>query len=101
MNQRTFLEQLDAVDNEAEVRERLAAGNYNARHATLAQEWLRRKESSRSTETAARKEAREEEGLAISRRALANSQLATRIAIVAIVLSVVMAIQRVIEWLSK
>lgn len=101
MNQRNFLEQLDAVDNEAEVRERLAAGNYNARHAALAQEWLRRKEASRNAEAAARKETREEAGLAISRKALANSQLATRIAIVAIVLSVIMAIQRVIEWLYK
>ena len=42
-----------------------------------------------------------EESLSISRKALSNSRLATRIAISAIVLSIIMAIQKIIEWSSK
>ena len=93
-----FLQRLDDHNNENEVRERLAAGNYNQRHAALAQEWLRRREEERNSQVAARVEDREEEKLEISRKALRNSEKATRIAIIAIILSVVMAIQKVIEW---
>lgn len=80
MTQRTFLEQLDAVNNEAEVRERLASGNYNSNRASLAQEWLRRKEESRVTAASVKRDAREEETLSISKRATAISEAALSIA---------------------
>lgn len=100
-NERNFLAQLDAANNETEVRERLAAGKYNSLAAGLAREWLRRREEARAAETASRAEAREEESLAISRRALENSRMATRLAASAIVLSIAMAILKLFEWYSK
>ena len=51
--------------------------------------------------TEARLEARAEESLAISRKSLRNSELATRIAISAITLSIIMAILEIIKWYSK
>ena len=69
-------------------------------HRLAVEGWLRRKEDERAAASSARKEAREEESLSISRKALANSRLATRIAISAIVLSITMAIQKIIEWYS-
>lgn len=76
MAERTFLEQLDAANNEAEVRTRLAAGNYNARHASLAEEWLRSREAARAEASAAKRDAREEKTLAIAKEAnsIARSQ---------------------------
>ena len=59
--------------------------------------WLKSKE----LEASFRKESREEESLSISRKALDNSRSATRIATSAIVLSIAMAIQKIIEWYSK
>ena len=104
----TFLEQLEAADNEVEVRERLAAGLYNARHAALAREFLRRREEKRAAEATARVVTRDEENLkiarenvAISRKALDNSRFATGIAVIAVVLSVVLAIQKLVEWYAK
>jgi hypothetical protein len=44
---------------------------------------------------------RKEESLETSKRALKNSEFATRLAAIALILSVVMAAQRVIEWVSK
>ena len=105
---RNFLEQLDAANNETEVRERLASGLYNARHAAIAREFLRRKEEKRAAEASGRVEARDEENLriaresvAISRKALDNSRFATGIAVIAVVLSVVLAIQKLVEWYAK
>ena len=100
MNQLPFLEQLESHNNEPEVRERIAKGEYSGTSLSIAQEWLRRKDAVRSTAAAARAEAREVESLTISRKALSNSRLATRIAIIAILLSIVMAIQKIIEWYS-
>lgn len=76
----SFLTRLDAADNELEVRERLAGGQYNSRHATLAQEWLRRKEDARVAEANARAEMREAESLSIANRALTAATEANRIA---------------------
>jgi hypothetical protein len=42
-----------------------------------------------------------DESVSIARKALANSRLATRIAISAIVLSIAMAVQKIIEWYSR
>lgn len=84
--------QLDALDEKA-VRYSLAKGEYGAPGSTsyeIVLSWL----ASKDTERAA-------ESLAISRKALSNSRLATRIAISAIALSIAMAIQKIIEWYSK
>ena len=83
---------LDALD-EKTVRYSLAKGEYGAPGSTsyeIVLSWLASKDTERATES-----------LAISRKALSNSRLATRIAISAIVLSIAMAIQRIIEWFSK
>lgn len=61
------------------------------------QEWLIAKDAER----AARASARADEQLSIARKALRVSERAQRLAISAIVLSIVMAIQKIIEWLSR
>lgn len=76
----SFLARLDAANNELEVRERLAGGQYNSRHAALAQEWLRRKEEERVADANTRAEEREAESLSIANRALAVATEANRIA---------------------
>ena len=63
--------------------------------------WLKSKSDARIAEAASRKESREEESLSIARKALTTSRSATRIATSAIVLSIAMAIQKIIEWYSK
>ena len=64
--------------------------------------WVRAKEKEVSaTAASARSEARSEESLSISRKALRNSDRATWIATSAIVLSIIMAIQKIIEWLPS
>jgi hypothetical protein len=62
-----------------------------------ARAWLAAKEAERQM----RSDSRAEESLSISRKALSNSRLATRIAVIAITLSTIMAIQKIIEWYSK
>ena len=69
MSDRTFLEQLEATNNEDEVRLRIARGNYNIRHAGEAQEWLRTREAARATVSAAKRDSLEEETLAIAKEA--------------------------------
>jgi hypothetical protein len=101
MGQLPLLAQLDKHNNESEVRERLARREYHSEQVPIVQEWLRRKEEARSSAAAARGETREEENLSISRKALSNSVRATRIAISAIVLSIIMATLEIIKWYSK
>lgn len=62
-----FFAKLDAENDEAAVRTRIAAKQYNQMHAGLAQEWLRRKEATRSAESAAKHDARSEEMLSIAK----------------------------------
>ena len=84
--------QLDAL-TEKDVRYDLSKGKYGAPGSTsheIVLSWLAFKDTERA-----------EASLAISKKALSNSQLATRIAIIAIVLSAIMAIQKLIEWSSK
>ena len=84
--------QLDAL-NEKDVRYSLAKGEYGTPGSTshdIVLSWLASKDTERATES-----------LAISRKALSNSRLATRIAISAIVLSIAMAIQKIVEWVSR
>lgn len=98
-----LFERLEAMGEEA-VRHDVAlglAGNPGSEHNNAVRFWLKHKEDERAAAAASRKESREEESLAISRKALSNSRLATRIAISAIVLSIVLAIQKIIEWYSK
>lgn len=88
---------------ESEVRASMARGDWTLYPIKYgcAVEWCRLKEEARSSAAAARAEAREEESLSISRKALSNSERATRIAISAIVLSIIMAMYEIIKWLSK
>ncbi len=84
--------QLDGSD-EKTVRYCLAKGDYGSPGSTshdIVLSWLATKDTERSSES-----------LAISRKALSNSQLATRIAVCAIALSIVMAIQKIVEWYFK
>lgn len=72
--------QLDALDEKA-VRYSLAKGEYGTPGSTshnIVLSWLASKDTDRAVET-----------LSISRKALSNSRLATRIAISAIVLSII------------
>lgn len=83
---------LDAL-GEKEVLHRQAKGEYGAVGSIghgIALAWLEGKKVERS-----------EESLSISRKALANSKSATVIARIAITLSTIMAVQKVIEWYSK
>jgi len=63
--------------------------------------WLKSKDDARAEASSTRKEDREKETLSIARKALRNSDRATWIATSAIVLSIIMAIQKLIEWFSK
>ena len=101
MVQLSFKEQLEAHGDEEDVRDRMARGLYLGEHLGVAQEWLRKRVEARASVAAARAEAREEESLSISRKALSNSERATRIAISAIALSIIMAIVALIQWYSK
>lgn len=92
MAQPPFMQQLEAHDNELEVRDRIAHGQYNAQHLAIAQEWLRREEEARSAASSAKRDAREEETLSIARRALSISNRANITAIIAIAFSVITAI---------
>jgi type IV secretory pathway component VirB8 len=92
VSQLSFMQKLEAHGNVRNVRERLASGKYHSEQVDIVKEWLRRKEEERSAETADRAEAREEENLSISRKALRNSQRANIIAIIAMVLSAATAI---------
>lgn len=87
---------------EADVRNRLALKVWSdPRTVALAEEWLRSKDADRASSSAERKEAREVETLSIARKALRNSRLASSIAIMAMILSTIMAIQKLIEWNSR
>jgi hypothetical protein len=94
--------EFDAM-GESAVRSSMARGDWKLLPLKYecAAEWCRRNEEERSSAAAARAEAREEESLSISRKALSNSERATRIAISAIVLSIIMAAYEIIKWLSK
>ena len=83
---------LDAKGEETVRRElgKGECGNPGSDHHNMVLQWLALQDSKRA-----------EESLSISRRALQDSRLATRIAISAIVLTIVMAIKEIIVWLSS
>jgi hypothetical protein len=89
-----FIDDLEKL-GEAEVRKRLQNGGFGllgSQNYAAVQEWLRGKECKREDDFNARQEAREEESLSISRKALRVSKWARIIAIAAIVVSTITAI---------
>ena len=101
MTQLPFRENLENHNNPEDVRRRLAEGQYRAPNDTIAREYLDSIDRKEAALAAARAEEREEESLSISRKALRNSERATRIAISAISLSISMAMLAIIQWYSK
>lgn len=95
-----FVIELKSLGTE-KVREFLASGHWLSPAEECAKEWLEHQDKRLSSQLEARNEARSEENLSISRKALSNSQRATRIAISAIVLSIIMAIYEIIKWYSS
>ena len=63
--------------------------------------WLKEKEIERTANSTATKEAREVETLSIARQSLSNSRQAKRIAILALVLNIVLALKLVADAYSK
>ena len=80
MSTNTFMQQLEKHDNEVEVRERIARGQYHGEHLGIAQEWLRRKEESRSAQSEVERKSREERMAATAEEALSIAKEANRIA---------------------
>jgi hypothetical protein len=66
-----------------------------------AEAWVAAERAKRDGSALSRKEAREEETLSIARKALSNAQRATIIAIFAVIVSIAMAAQKLVEWLSR
>lgn len=80
MTPEEFFARLDKANNEPEVRQRIAAGDYSAHHKSLALEWLRRREELRSAQAEAERNSREERSVEISEQALAIAKEANSIA---------------------
>jgi hypothetical protein len=90
----SFTDDLEKL-GEAEVRRRLqneGFGQPGSQNYSSVQEWLSAKKREREDALNARREAREEESLSISRKALRISKWAMIIAIAAIVFSTITAI---------
>ena len=79
----------------------VAAGHYNPNDAELVKVWLQSKADARSSDAAGRAEASDEESLTISRKALSNSQLATRISMFAIFISLIVAAWEIFKWYQQ
>jgi len=95
-----FRSKLESLGVE-EVRLKLSRREFRGFETEFAESWLAHEDDKSSRAAAARSEFREEENLSISRKALRNSERATRIAISAIMLSISMAILTIIQWHSK
>ena len=95
-----FVEELKLLGAN-EVRMRLSRAEWGWPAKECAEEWLAHEDARIRLEADERAEVREEENLSISRKALRNSERATRIAISAIILSISMAILEVIKWYSS
>lgn len=80
MSQLPFREQLEKHNNPEDVRQRLAAGLYNQRHADIAREFLASIDRKKEEVAAQRQESREDETLRIAKEALATSKDANRVA---------------------
>lgn len=91
------LEDFLASQGPLEVRRLRLQNHFHSLDWQAVDTWL----SVKDVEGKVRADDRSEESLSISRKALRNSDRATNIAISAIVLSIIMAIQKLIEWYSK
>lgn len=103
MSINTFKQQLDTCNNELEVRERIAKDEYDNAHLGIAQEWLRCKDEARSLISTSKRDAREEETLAvakdansIARSANTFARSAKNISLIAAIAAIVAAIAAVI-----
>jgi hypothetical protein len=89
-----ILESMPFEEARKKILHRELGDQFGSENHNFCLSWLFEKES-------VRKDEREEETLSISRKALDNSRLATRIAISAIILSIIMATYEIIKWYSK
>jgi hypothetical protein len=101
-----------ASQGEEVVRKRLARGDFANHKIPLVQEWLRLQEERRLNNAVSRSEAREEESLSISRKALAISEEANSISdkarryarwsnIIAIIAIIISAAVAIYEYIFK
>lgn len=90
-----YFKKLTIKQYESEVRFKLLHNVYKPHEVKYALSWLDQYEQNLERERLDRSEARESETLSISRKALLNSKWATRIAAIAIILSIIMAIYEV------
>jgi hypothetical protein len=102
MDEHEYYQKFEARGEQG-VRDDLAAGRYNPRHAALAQEWLRSKErarsdalnaemaatASRAATAAERAATAAERANRIAERALAIAKISATIAIIGIVIAIV------------
>lgn len=89
MAERSFRQQLEEHNNPEEVRQRLAAGNYNLVHARIAQEYLDSLERKEAAESAVKRDIREEETLSIAREANRIASRAERWAMYAAIAAII------------
>ena len=102
-NNRDIIQQLDALGL-PEARRQIARGVFGdigSPNHRVASAHLDAMEKEEADSVAQRKEARENESIHISRQALRNSKYAARIATLALALSIVLAIQKATDWLSR
>ena len=79
--ERTLTQQLDAADDERGVRDRLANRQYHSDQIPVIEEWLRRKVEARTQAAAAKRDALEEESLAVDKatsRATSEAAISAR-----------------------
>jgi hypothetical protein len=79
MGDLTFREQLERHNDPDEVRQRIAAGNYNPQKAKVAKEWLDSLDRAEEQSIVSRTEARDEEALSLARSADETAKEALRI----------------------
>ncbi len=94
-------ENKSAEEYEEDVRTFLLHGLCSPEEKKFSENWLSRNNRERDLASALRAEAREEESLSISRKALVNSRYATIIAIIAMIVSARSQIALIIEYILK
>lgn len=99
MSDSAFWKQLDAQNNENDVRINIASGYYNPDTAAIAQEWLRRREEVRALAASDKRDAREERTLALASRANIIALIAIAIAAISSASQIKWFITSVISWL--
>ena len=90
LNRNPFLVSLDNENDEAGVRARLvSAHGYQESYKPLVREWLRERDEARESASVSKRDAREEETLAIAREANEIARSASRWAMWAAIIAVV------------